>query len=120
MAGYAKPVAIDRSFLQGSAARGVSVEFHPSGHLKSAGVRRGKTGAALSLDAAPGSGRFEQRGADFITVEKYHDGAIHGTLNSPWHDGEDYSTPMVWRLWVAQCLSSIGALATARRKTKKR
>lgn len=114
--GYLKemPVLkIDRAFLQGimtsEEARRVTMEFHSDGRLRRLASRRGK--AFLELDSVPGSGRFVEEGtrggSGFLTSERYRDGGVSGTFNSPWHDGEEYTEKIDWPLWVAEAIRSI-------------
>ena len=112
---------IDERYLSQSPATegqdGFQVTFYPSGHLQRAWVRKdGKDcNQELILDARPGSGRFtmqgERDGYGFITREEFSDGAIRGTLNTPWHDGDDYFEPKYWQLWVDECLNSLAGAA---------
>jgi hypothetical protein len=91
------------------------VRFHPGGHLAEVRVRRDRhRSGQLTLDAAPGSAyfTFESRmgGYGVAVSEEYRDGAVHSTLCTPWHDGEEASEPMAWRRWVDGALDSLARL----------
>ena len=96
---------------------GFFATFYESGHLQEAGTRHKKklVGPRLQLDEQPGSGRFQhegsQGGSGFVTDERYVNGAVEGTFNSPWHDGESYREVTPFALWAGQCLNSIATFA---------
>jgi len=113
---------IERAFVPETllANRGVSVQFHRSGHLAAvriAGDRR--SSGSLVLDENPGSGHLaytaRMAGHGYVVDEHYRDAAIHSTYCSPWHDGAETSEPIEWTRWVAEALSSLEALCPAGR-----
>lgn len=104
---------IDRAFvndlLTPAERRDVKISCYKSGAIRQVASRRAK--CRLELAETPGSGTFteegERGGSGLLTRETYRDGAAHGTFNSPWHDGEEYTDPIEWPLWVAETIRSV-------------
>ena len=108
-AARAATLKIDRALLDAfsldlSQAR---VRWYADGHL----AELTKDKRSLALDARPGSGRYAEEGKrggyGFAVTERYEGGAARGTLNSPWHDGEDYAQEQPWLAWVSACAVTV-------------
>lgn len=122
LANHAEPARqssdrIDRSLVPARlmTSRAARVRFHPSGHLASVHVPGDRRyNGHLELAERPGSGHFtflaHAGGYGVYTDERYRDGAVHSTLCSPWHDGEESEQPMDWRAWVRAALASLESL----------
>jgi hypothetical protein len=104
---------IDASFVPA----GLTATFHPSGHLKRVAVvvDRNHNGE-LVLDETPGSGHFRvvrmRGGSGTMLDERYRDGTIYITLNTPWHDGAEATEVKPWTRWVEECLADLAELLT--------
>ncbi len=104
---------IDRAFVERAVPAGersgCRASYYEDGHLRE--FARGRGGPCLRLDPVPGTGSFREEGrrggSGYATSETYRDGAVRGQFFSPWHDGEEYTEPLEWVLWVAQCLGSV-------------
>jgi hypothetical protein len=111
--------AIERPLLDALGATPESkprlqLELHPNGRLASLRVAA-EGGPSLTLSAGGGAGRFTHTGTrggyGFHVDERYAEGRVHTTLNSPWHDGCESSEAKEWVCWVLECLGSIVAEA---------
>lgn len=96
----------------------VAVRFHPSGHLAAVRIRGDRrTSGTLTLEPAPGTAHLvytaHTGGSGYVVDEHYRDGAIHGTYNSPWHDGTESREPRDWACWVAEALASLEGIVPA-------
>jgi hypothetical protein len=108
---------IDASYVP--AALAARATFHASGHLSRVSVRVDRRHEGqLALAVAPGAGSFsitEVRGGYGTYVsERYRDGHVEITLNTPWHDGEQAREPKPWTRWVEECLTELARLAGRR------
>lgn len=101
-----------------------TIAYHPSGHLQRVAVdiddlHRG----TLELAEAPGAGSFtfiEKRGGYGTMInDRYRDGAIVTTLNTPWHDGEESRSERPWTRWVEECLAELARLSAYRPRAKR-
>lgn len=113
----ARPDRIDRSHVPPRllTSRAARVRFHRSGHLASVHVPGDRRSSGrLELGDRPGVGHFtllaHLGGHGLFTDERYRDGAVHTTLCSPWHDGEESSAPMAWEAWVRAALTDLESL----------
>ena len=70
---------------------------------------------ALSLSELPGRGSFhlvEKLGGYGTAIsERYANGRVHSTFNSPWHDGEESSYAAPWTKWILGNLDDIARVA---------
>jgi hypothetical protein len=108
------PAGITRSAVPDALRDRAAMHFDASGYLASVEVPGGR----LELGPEPGRGHlgFTARagGYGYAIDERYHDGAVHSTFCSPWHDGVESSEPMEWSRWVARALASLEDLLPAR------
>ncbi|MCC6999457.1 MAG: hypothetical protein IT370_32910 [Deltaproteobacteria bacterium] len=101
---------IDASFVP-EALHSVA-RYHASGHLAEVVVAGGpRHQGKLVLAEAFGAGKLwvmgHRGGSGFVIDERYEDGQVLTTFNSPWHDGVESREAMPWARWVAQGLSSL-------------
>jgi hypothetical protein len=118
---HVAPGHIDASYVPA----GLTATFHPSGHLKRVAVMvDSKHNGELVLDETPGSGQFRvvrmRGGSGTMLGERYRDGAIQITLNTPWHDGTEATESKPWTRWVEECLADLADLLIPRPRGRKR
>ena len=106
---------IDASYVPA----GLHAEYWPSGHLRRVAVLvDSKHNGELALDETPGSGTYRvvrvRGGYGTMIGERYRDGGIAITLNTPWHDGEETTEIKAWTRWVEESLADLAELVTVR------
>lgn len=119
--GEARPIDVVRGHIDASyvpAALVPHTSFHASGHVARVAVHiEAMHEGELQLHPIPGSGSFriveKIGGYGTVNRELYKDGAIHATLNTPWHDGEESTHVKPWTRWVEESLSELARLVEA-------
>lgn len=112
------PGFIDASMIPEAIASDprVVVAMHDSGHLARVRIEIDLVNEGeLVLAAQPGSAAFsisqKLGGSGTLTRERYKDGSVKQTLNTPWHDGEESTYESPWTKWVMASLDELVSLA---------
>jgi hypothetical protein len=106
---------IDRSFVPTALVDSphVTLRYHPSGALAHAEIDSHRINCgALQLGCRAGSLYYTGRrgGSGYAVSERYAGGAIHSTLCTPWHDGEESSETFPWYRWAAESLAKLAEI----------